>query len=68
MCNPVPPAALTVAPDNGTWNAPGSFDVLSNDSASRGAVTLTAVTGAVNGAATSANGKTLASDSGDEEG
>lgn len=54
-----PPATIAVAPDNSTiaWNAPGSIDVLSNDSASRGALTLTAVTGALHGTATVANGK-----------
>jgi hypothetical protein len=57
--SPQSPATITVTADNGTvaWNAPVSFDVLGNDAASRGALTLTAVTGALHGTATVANGK-----------
>jgi hypothetical protein len=54
-----PPATVSVQPDTGTvaWNATSAIDVLANDSASRGKLTLNAVTGALHGTATVTDGK-----------
>lgn len=56
---PVAPATLTAVADAKAvdWNAASTIDVLANDSASRGALTLTAVSGAQHGTAVVTNGK-----------
>jgi hypothetical protein len=56
---PVAPAAVTAVADAKAvdWNAASTIDVLANDTTSRGALTLTAVTGAQHGTATVTAGK-----------
>jgi len=56
-----PAVVVTTAADvkSVDWNAPATIDVLANDSASRGALTLSAVTGAEHGTAVISNGKII---------
>ena len=53
------PAALTLAADASAvdWNTSSNIDVLSNDTVTRGGMTLTAVSGAAHGTAIVSNGK-----------
>ncbi|MFL6710883.1 MAG: Ig-like domain-containing protein [Massilia sp.] len=55
----IAPASITAAADARSvdWNTASTIDVLANDSASRGPLTLTAVAGAQHGAAVVSNGK-----------
>jgi len=58
---PAPTTIIVAAADAKTvdWNAASTIDVLANDTASRGALTLTAVTGADHGSAIISNGKII---------
>ncbi len=53
------PATINAAADARTmdWNSPATIDVLANDTASRGALTLTSVSGAQHGSAAISDGK-----------
>lgn len=57
----LPPATVSVAADSASvmWNTASSIDVLANDSASRGALSVSAVAGAQHGTATVSANKIL---------